>query len=127
MVSIEIDPAVRRLRALNPWSQPFLHDEGIEKLEGDSEQFISGFEAGSFDAVLHDPPRFSLAGRLYGADFCRELCRMLRPGGRLMFYTGEPYRSGRGRDFVGGVGRRLSEAGFKARWRRPLQAFVCRK
>ena len=35
----------------------------------------------SFDLILHDPPRFSLAGELYRA--LRELFRVLKPGGHV--------------------------------------------
>ena len=124
VVSIEVNPAVRELRRCNPWSREFLEDATVERLEGDAADLIPGFGDGSFDVILHDPPRFSLAGHLYGGEFIAQMRRVLKPGGRLMFYTGEPYRRGRGRDFLGGVERRLRDAGFKAKWRSELQAFV---
>lgn len=64
--------------------------------------------ATSFDAVVHDPPRFSLAGELYS-----EIYRVLRHGGRLFHYTGNPHVIKTGSSFVDGVIRRLKAAGFK--------------
>ncbi len=127
VISVEIDPAVLELRLWNPWSREFLEDCATERLEGDVAELICGFPEAAFDCVLHDPPRFSLAGELYGSGFTGQLQRVLRLGGRLLFYTGEPYRRGRGRDFVAGVARRLTEAGFKAEWRRELYSFVANR
>lgn len=124
VVSVEINQAVLELRRQNPWTREHLDDEKTYRLEGDVYQLIKVFTPNSFDSVLHDPPRFSLAGLLYGSEFIDQLHRVLAPGGRVMFYTGEPYRKGRGRDFVAGVGRRLEEAGFKVEWRSDLRAFV---
>jgi predicted methyltransferase len=124
VVSIEMNPVVIELRRFNPWSLEFIRDSAIEKLEGDVADLILSFPDGSFSCILHDPPRFSLAGHLYGAGFIARMRRVLRSGGRLMFYTGEPYRRGRGRDFVAGVGRRLRDGGLRAVWREELQSFV---
>lgn len=41
---------------------------------------------------MHNPPRFSIAGELYGLDFYRALYRVLRRDGKLFHYTGEPWR-----------------------------------
>jgi predicted methyltransferase len=125
VVSVEKEPVVIELRRMNPWSLEFLQEGFIEKLEGDVADLILSLPDGSLSCILHDPPRFSLAGHLYGAGFIEQMRRVLRPGGRLMFYTGEPYRRGRGREFVAGVGRRLRASGFQAEWRRDLQGFIC--
>ena len=124
VASVEFDPAVLELRLWNPWSREHLEDGATERLEGDIAELIRDFPDSAFDCVLHDPPRFSLAGELYGGEFIGQLRRVLSPGGRLLFYTGEPYRRGRGRDFVAGVARRLAEAGFEAEWQRDMYSFV---
>jgi predicted methyltransferase len=124
VVSVEIDPVVIELRRLNPWSREFLLDDTVEKLQGDAAELITSFPGGAFSCILHDPPRFSLAGQLYGAEFIAQMRRVLHPAGRLMFYTGEPYRRGRGRDFVGGVEKRLQAVGLNVVWKKELQAFV---
>ncbi|MCX7055401.1 MAG: SAM-dependent methyltransferase, partial [Proteobacteria bacterium] len=76
---------------------------------------IRGLADVSFDAILHDPPRFGLAGELYSQDFYDELARVLRPGGRLFHYTGTPNRLTSGRDVPHEVERRLRLAGFTTR------------
>ena len=69
----------------------------------------------SVDAILHDPPRFGLAGELYSQAFYGHLARVLRRKGMLFHYTGAPNRASRGRDMAGEVAKRLRTAGFAAR------------
>jgi uncharacterized protein len=69
----------------------------------------------SVDAVLHDPPRFGIAGELYSQSFYDQLSRVLRRRGRLFHYTGSPQRVSKGRDLAGEVSHRLREAGFEAK------------
>jgi hypothetical protein len=69
--------------------------------------------AASFDSVIHDPPRFSLAGELYSEEFYREIFRVLRRDGRLFHYTGNPHVVKKGSSFVDGVIHRLKAAGFR--------------
>ncbi|OQX16410.1 MAG: hypothetical protein BWK73_03805 [Thiothrix lacustris] len=112
VLSIELSPAVMGLRALNPWSND-LKQAGIVQRQGSSYELISTLPAASFDAVIHDPPRFSLAGELYSEEFYREIFRVLRRDGRLFHYTGNPHVVKKGSSFVDGVIHRLKAAGFK--------------
>jgi predicted methyltransferase len=112
VLSIELSPQVMGLRALNPWSND-LAKEGIVQRQGSSYELIRSMDASSFDAVVHDPPRFSLAGELYSEEFYKEIFRVLRQGGRLFHYTGNPHVIKTGSSFVDGVIRRLTAAGFK--------------
>ncbi len=112
VVSVEKDRNIVELRELNPHSREFFH-EPVISIAGDISEIILDFSPGEFDSVIHDPPRFSLAGELYGGNFYRELSRALRKGGRMFHYTGEPYSRGRGRRFVQGVMERLKSAGFE--------------
>ena len=66
----------------------------------------------SVDAILHDPPRFGVAGDLYSQAFYDELARVLRRRGRLFHYTGTPNQLTSGRDVPGEVTKRLQRAGF---------------
>lgn len=112
VLSIELNPVVMELRAQNPWSKD-LGNEGIVQRQGSSFELIGSMPATSFDSVIHDPPRFSLAGELYSEHFYREIFRVLRRGGRLFHYTGNPHVVKKGSSFVDGVIRRLRVAGFR--------------
>ena len=112
VLSIELSPVVMALRAQNPWSND-LGNEGIVQRQGSSFELISTMDATSFDSVIHDPPRFSLAGELYSEQFYRQIFRVLRRNGRLFHYTGNPHVVKKGSSFVDGVIGRLKAAGFR--------------
>lgn len=113
VLSFEMNADVLWLRALNPWSPRT--NPVLELVHGDVARAIAELPAGSFEAVLHDPPRFGIAGDLYSAGFYRELGRVLVRGGLLFHYTGAPNSIGRGRNLAAEVSRRLRAAGFAAR------------
>jgi hypothetical protein len=112
VTSFELNPDVLWLRSLNPWSPAA--GPGLALVQGDVSDAIHGLADRSFDAVLHDPPRFGIAGGLYSQAFYDELARVLRPGGLLFHYTGSPNRLTTGRDVPREVARRLQLAGFAA-------------
>jgi uncharacterized protein len=113
VLSCEKSPTVLWLRALNPWSP--LPDAMLEVLNVGIDEHIEALADASFDAILHDPPRFGIAGELYSRKFYAQLVRVLRPGGTLFHYTGSPNKLTSGRDVPGEVLRRLQECGFQAR------------
>ena len=86
---------------------------------------IATLSAASVDAVLHDPPRFGIAGELYSQAFYDQLSRVLRRKGRLFHYTGAPNRLTSGRDVPAEVARRLQRAGFATELR--LDGVLARK
>jgi len=112
VLSFEKNPDVLWLRTLNPWSP----EPGgvLELVEGDATECIKSLGDSSFDAILHDPPRFGIAGELYSQAFYDQLARVIRRRGRLFHYTGAPNRLTSGRDVPREVARRLTLAGFKA-------------
>lgn len=114
IVSFEKNPDVLWLRTLNPWSpDPSLSDGRLQLAQGDVSQAIAGIADASVDALLHDPPRFGIAGELYSQAFYDQLARVLRRGGRLFHYSGSPNRLTSGRDVPREVARRLEKAGFR--------------
>jgi predicted methyltransferase len=110
VLSYEINPDVRWLREINPWSPPA--DARLTLLDEDVSRAVSTLTAGSMDAILHDPPRFGIAGNLYSLSFYQHLARVLARRGRLFHYTGSPNKLTSGRDVQGEVARRLVTAGF---------------
>jgi predicted methyltransferase len=112
VITIEKDPNVLELARINPWSRELFTGGKVQVIQGDAFEVVKKFKEGSFDVVIHDPPRFSLAGELYSGEFYRELFRVLRPGGRLFHYVGNPGKKYRKRDLQKGVMERLRKAGF---------------
>jgi predicted methyltransferase len=112
VVSVECNEFIRKLRMENPWSEELTNPK-IKLISGDIGEYISFLETESFDSIVHDPPRFSLAGELYGEVFYRELHRVLMRRGRLFHYTGTPYSIRRGDSFIQNTAQRLQSAGFK--------------
>ena len=115
--SFEKNESVLWLRTLNPWSpDPDSETSGgrLQLRHADVSQAIHEVATASVDAILHDPPRFGIAGELYSQVFYDQLARVLRPGGRLFHYTGSPNRLTSGRDVPREVAKRLEKAGFRA-------------
>lgn len=116
--SYEKNASVLWLRTLNPWSpDPAAPASGgrLHLTQADISEAITTIPDASFDALLHDPPRFGIAGELYSQDFYDQLARVLRKGGRLFHYTGSPNKLTSGRDLPREVGKRLEKAGFRSR------------
>jgi predicted methyltransferase len=122
ILSFEKNADVLWLRTLNPWSpDPDEVDPdaaaGADRFQlthADVSQAIAQIADASVDALLHDPPRFGIAGELYSQMFYDQLARVLRRGGRLFHYTGSPNKLTSGRDVPREVEKRLQKAGFKA-------------
>jgi hypothetical protein len=113
VLSFEKNPSVLWLRSLNPWSP--MPGRGLELQQGDISLEITRIPDGAVDAVLHDPPRFGIAGELYSQAFYDQLARVLRRQGRLFHYTGTPNALSSGRDLPREAAARLRRAGFRVR------------
>lgn len=118
VTAIELDPAVQSIARLNPWSRELFDNPKITRVMGDACEVTPTFADGSFDRIMHDPPTFKLAGELYSGAFYRELYRILKRGGRLFHYIGDPNSKASG-GITRGVMRRLQEAGFSRVVKRP--------
>jgi len=116
--SYESNPDVLWLRSLNPWSPD--HRGSVESraaltlTAGDIAEQIVSLPSESVDAILHDPPRFGIAGELYSQSFYDQLARVLRRRGKLFHYTGTPNKLSSGRDVANEVASRLRHTGFAA-------------
>ncbi len=110
VATVEIDEEVLYLARANPWSR-MLASERVTIIHGDAVRVAGLLEPG-FDKIIHDPPRFSSrTGDLYSLEFYRSLHDLLKPGGTLFHYTGEPGK-GRRINLPGSVASRLARAGF---------------
>lgn len=110
VLSFEKNPDVSWLRSVNPWSPVA---EGVLELrQGDIAEQVPVLADASVDAILHDPPRFGIAGELYSQSFYDQLSRVLKRKGRLFHYTGTPNRLTTGRDVPNEVAKRLKASGF---------------
>lgn len=111
VLSFEKSPEVLWLRSLNPWSPP--PGGALDLVHADVATQVTSLPDASVDAVLHDPPRFGIAGELYSQAFYDQLARVLKRRGLLFHYTGSPNRLTTGRDVPQEVSRRLQRAGFR--------------
>ena len=108
--SYEKSADVLWLRSVNPWSPSDAPQ--LTLANADVVDAIATLASDSFDAALHDPPRFGIAGELYSQAFYGELARVLKRGSALFHYTGSPNKLATGRDLANEVSRRLRSAGF---------------
>jgi predicted methyltransferase len=116
VLSFEKNADVIWLRSLNPWSPRKEDPSGgaLTLTHGDVAEQIGTLADASFDAILHDPPRFGIAGELYAQAFYGQLARVLKRRGMLFHYTGAPNKLTSGRDVPREVLKRLQRAGFDA-------------
>jgi len=110
VLSYEKNPDVIWLRSLNPWSPEV--DGVLTLTQGDISEQIVTLPNESVDAILHDPPRFGIAGELYSLNFYAQLARVIKRKGKLFHYTGSPNKLTSGRDVPNEVATRLRNAGF---------------
>ncbi|HET8698191.1 MAG TPA: SAM-dependent methyltransferase, partial [Gammaproteobacteria bacterium] len=110
VTSYEKNADVLWLRELNPWSPGAAPELAL--VNADVIEAIEKLPSDSFDAALHDPPRFGIAGELYSQSFYGALARVLKRGAPLFHYTGTPNKLTSGRDLASEVSKRLRLTGF---------------
>lgn len=111
VITIEFDPVVLSICRANPWSQELFTNPKITKLIGDSADIVPLFGDETFNAIIHDPPTFNLAGHLYSQEIYKTFFRILKPNGRMYHYIGNP-DSRSGASVGRGVVDRLRQVGF---------------
>jgi predicted methyltransferase len=110
ILSYEKSADVIWLRSLNPWSAQSGDDLSVT--HGDVIEHCAALPAASIDAILHDPPRFGIAGELYSQTFYDRLAQLLKRRGLLFHYVGTPNKLTSHRDVPNEVANRLRRAGF---------------
>ena len=109
----EKDENVIEIAKVNPWSEELFGNKKINVLNASIFNQIKNFKNNMFDAVIHDPPRLSLATELYSLNFYEQLLRVLKKDGKLYHYTGNPGSKNRKINLAANVSKRLKQAGFK--------------
>lgn len=111
VITIEFDPVVLDICRVNPWSRELFTNPKIHKIIGDSASIVESFDDGTFNAIIHDPPTFQIAGDLYAQSLYQTFYRILKDRGRLFHYIGNP-DSRSGATVGRGVVERLEAVGF---------------
>lgn len=112
VITCELSGAVISLAQWNPLGEPLFKDSRIVMMRGSSAEIIKDIDDGTFDFVIHDPPRFSHAPELYSDEFYRELHRACRKGARIFHYVGSVGKQ-KCRRIEAEVEKRLRAAGFR--------------
>ena len=113
VITCERDENVIEMARLNPWSKELFENKKISLMKTNVLDEIKIFKSQMFDAVIHDPPRLSLASELYSLGFYRQIFRVLKNNGKLYHYTGSPGSKNRKINLAGNVSKRLKQSGFK--------------
>ncbi len=111
VTTVELNRAVVALAKWNPWSNELFDKKRMRIEEGKScFDFVKECRNGSFSVIIHDPPRFSIAGELYSREFYKELFRIGKKNARLYHYVGSMSKGKR--DIMSEIEGRLEEAGW---------------
>ena len=122
VLTCEISEAVIELASINPFSQELYKNDKIEIVPKSVIDFIVESKKASFDAVIHDPPRFSHAPELYSQEFYTVLSGVMKKDGQLYHYVGSVGKK-KGRDIAKDTATLLDECGFiKIQYKPKLQA-----
>lgn len=122
VTTIEWDENVLEVAKANSYSKELFSGK-IRIMVGDAFELVKEMRYSMVDVVLLDPPTFKFSPLLYSLEFYKNLIKLIKPGGVLLHYTGEPGSRFRGRGVKKGVMNRLREAGFdKLEW---IEAIAC--
>ena len=108
----EKDENVIEIALYNPWSKELFNNKKISIIKAGIFEQIKLFKSSMFDAIIHDPPRLSLATQIYSLEFYKEIFRVLKTNGKLYHYIGSPGSRFRKINLAGNVMKRLRSVGF---------------
>jgi uncharacterized protein len=111
VVTVEFDPAALEVARLNPWSKNLFDNPKIVQVLGNILEEVQKFGVEEFSHIVHDPPTQKIAGELYSGNLYNQFYRVLKKGGKIFHYIGDP-DSEHGATVTKGVIKRLQEAGF---------------
>ena len=111
VITIEKDENVIFIARKNPYSKPLFENKKIKLIIGDAFQEIKKFNDKKFNFIIHDPPRISIAPELYSLEFYKQLFRVLKDNGKILYYVGRPGLR-QGKRYLKGIVKRLKFAGF---------------
>ncbi len=114
VITIEFDPVVLDICRVNPWSEGLFSNPKIDVLIGNTADLVRCFQDSTFNAIIHDPPTFNMAGHLYSGEIYQTFFRILKASGRMYHYIGDP-KSRSGASIGRGVVDRLRQAGFSVK------------
>lgn len=109
----EADPNVYHFCRENPWSQSLFGNDKIQVVLMPAQELVSRAPDSYFTAIVHDPPRFALAPELYSENFYHEVFRVLKRGGELYHYTGNPNQRVRKKALLIHTRELLNRTGFR--------------
>lgn len=124
LFTVEKDEGVIAMGKNNPYSNELFTSSKIKLIHGDVLEEVRKFSDEYFDYIIHDPPRFALAGMLYGQDFYSSLYRVLRKNGKIFHYIGSPGKRFRNKEIQKGVINRLRNAGFSVEINEEAQGVI---
>jgi len=113
VVVCEADVNMFALCNENPWSAELFDNPKIHPVIVPVQEVVKRMPDASIDFVVHDPPRFALAPELYSENFYRQLFRILKPGGKIYHYTGNPNQRVRRRSLPEQTATLLNKTGFR--------------
>ncbi len=91
VTTIELDPGVQTIARRNPWSQELFANSRITQVMGDAIRGCANcLPTRALVASCTILQALKLAGELYSGAFYHELYRILKRGGRLFHYIGDP-------------------------------------
>ncbi|MHA1989968.1 MAG: hypothetical protein ACW981_00395 [Candidatus Hodarchaeales archaeon] len=109
--TIEWDKNILLIASYNPYSADLFNNEKIELIERDVTEYSEEQNDCAYENIIQDGGMPKSSGTFFSLDHAKQLYRILKPRGNLIFYLPMHGKS-KGRDFGGEQIQRLKKAGF---------------